>query len=316
MNKTAKIIILGLLTIIGFLIFGFFQRVVFFTELNWEVKLILFTSSFIVGLGSWGINAYLIDKRWIVYLISMFASLILLLFMPFNIYFLALIIILFLATIFATERIRVEKEGRSKIMLYESTNSGVKSILTIFCLIAALNYYYSPMSSQTTYNIPIKYQEKILSYTIPSFSLEMNIDEFIYALMAKSEGTKIDKNSLKNYITGKQIEINPQEFIEYKQTILDKLKISDSNLTGDEKIKDTKIINQLFQSEVIKEYLQKYSKIIKLVLTVSLFMILLFIWRIIYPLIYLYIWLIYKLLSSTGFTIKNTKQIVVEKIDI
>lgn len=313
MNKTLKIVILGLLSIIGFLVFGYLNKLIFSDNLGLTVKIIYFIVSFMLALGIWGITAYLIANKWIMLAISLFSTISLLLFIKLTPYYIITLLLLFLITLWVASKIQKEKKARIKIILDACISPALKSIIAILCLITTLNYYYSPLSRQTKIDIPEKYQEKIISYVIPGFNLDMTVDNFIYTLMAVSENTP--KSQIKDYIARKKSEINVDQFTNYKNQVLEKIGFSDSQQNGDKTVKEAKIMEKIFDGQ-LSEYLKKYLGILQFISTLSFYFIITWFWKLAYPLIFLVSWLFFKISQKIGFVSITKEKVEAEKVDL
>lgn len=314
MSKEVKTIFLAILAILGMVIFAWLNNFIFADNFAWLWKIILLIFAYSIGLGFWGLAIYLIEDRWVSHLISLLACLALLFIIPINIYYLIALILLFIYLLFAAERIHKERKSRLKIMLDESTSIPLKNVLTIFCLFVALNFYYSPIYQEVNINIPQNYEDKILSYLVPGFNREITVDDFIYLMMAKQAGIK-DPLAREEFIQQKKKEMSVDDFNEYKAIVLKQLGLQDSGLSGEEKIKNISIVEDIYANR-ITEFLTKYTSSIHLGLTLTIFVLLIWLWKIFYPFVYLVIWLLYKLMLVSGFLQLTKSQVEAEKVEL
>lgn len=316
MNKLTKTIILFILAIIGSLVFGYGSKIIFSQSFSWPAASIIFIIILCLASALWAMSIFLIDNKYLGYLISIFYTVILLFFYPLQnpYYWVALLILLF-SLLLAVNIINKEKSARVKIMLDEITNPGIKIILGAFCLILALNYYYSPVSSKLDVSVPVKYQDKLMDYLIPGFNSNLTVDDFVWQTMIISDKSSQDNAQRSLILIEKKGTTTPEQFADYKQALFEKLELNKFNLTGAELVKNTPIVSYLLQ-ELPNQYFARYLNFLRLVGTIVFFFTINWIGKILAPLVYLLVWLIYQILAKVNFFKISNHQVNAEKIEL
>jgi len=314
MSKTLKNIILCAISFLSTILFWYMLKEVF-SNFSWLI-FAGFVTSISLCFAFWMITLWLV-KNHLTYTCLILAFACFFLFFPINIYYIAAILLLLVCFSYAGHQVRKEEKARIKIDIDDISYNGLKTILFALWILISLIFYYSPYSSLSiiTQKTSKYTEEKIISYYLPGFTMDMSVDDFILLLQARQQG--INKPiEVTSYINEKKLTISDAEMAKTRNNLLDKFKINHADVSGTESIADTQILQKIITDNV-EPFVQRMGPLGNIILTIIFYLLLSWILGKIFTIfILLFIWIIYKLLLNTNFMKINKTKVDSETIII